>query len=58
MKSINLKLLPDGGLKIKKAILTEENRLKESKMQLNNVLRKLKKFSGNNSLLLIYIPIK
>lgn len=47
MKSINLELLPDRGLKLKNAILKEENSLKESKMQLNNVLRKLKEFSGN-----------
>lgn len=58
MKSLNSKLLPDGGLKLKNSILNEENSLKEYKMQLNNVLKKLKEFPGSNSLILIYIPIK
>ncbi|VVC40113.1 Hypothetical protein CINCED_3A018495 [Cinara cedri] len=45
IKSINLQLLPDRGLKLKNSVLKEEKNLKESQMQLANVLRKLKKFS-------------
>jgi len=46
MNITNLHLLPDRGLKLKKAILKEEILLKDTKMQLKNVLEKLEKFPG------------
>jgi len=46
MKITNLNLLPDGGLKLKKVILKEEGVLEDTKMQLKNVLTKLKDFPG------------
>jgi hypothetical protein len=46
MKVTNLHLLPDGGLRLKQAIKKEETALKDTKIQLNNVLTKLKEFSG------------
>lgn len=46
LKITNLHLLPDGGLKLKKAILREEIALKDTKIQLQNILTKLKQFPG------------
>lgn len=46
MKVTNLHLLPDGGLRLKQAIKKEENALKDTTTQLNNVLEKLHKFRG------------
>jgi len=46
MKMTNLHLLPDGGLKLKKAILKEERSLIDTEMQLKNVLDKIKHFPG------------
>lgn len=46
LKITNLHLLPDGGLKLKKAILKEENALKDTKIQHKNILAKLKQFPG------------
>lgn len=43
---MNLKLLPDGGLKLKQAILKNERDLKDTEKQLVNVLEKLKEFKG------------
>lgn len=42
----NLHKLPDGGLKLKSAILKEESALKDTMLQLNNVIKKLKEFPG------------
>lgn len=50
MKITNLHLLPDKGLKLKKAILKEESLLKDTEMQLKNVLNKLKEFPGSQFL--------
>ncbi|XP_025412191.1 transcription termination factor 2-like isoform X2 [Sipha flava] len=49
MKVTNLHLLPDGGLRLKQAIKKEETALKDTKIQLNNVLTKLKEFSDEFS---------
>lgn len=46
MKMTNLHLLPDGGLKLKRAIIKEESALKDNEMQLKNILYKLKEFPG------------
>lgn len=51
MKITNLNLLPDGGIKLKKAILKEDNALKDANTQLKNVISKLEYFEG----LYIYI---
>lgn len=50
MKITNLHLLPDKGLKLKKAISKEESLLKDTEMQLKNVLNKLKEFPGSQFL--------
>lgn len=46
MKVTNLHLLPDGGLKLSRAISKEESAFKDAQMQLNNVDKKLKKCQG------------
>jgi len=46
MKITNLNLLPDGGYKLKKAIIKEESALKDTRIQLNNVLKKLEDYPG------------
>lgn len=47
MKVTNLHLLPDGGLKLSRAISKEENALKDVQMQLKNVDKKLNKCQGS-----------
>lgn len=46
MQITNLGLLPDGGLKLKQAIKREEDTLKDTVKQLQNVAEKLKQFPG------------
>lgn len=46
MQITNLGLLPDGGLKLKNAISKEERALKDTEMQLKNILDNLKQFPG------------
>ncbi|XP_050057902.1 transcription termination factor 2-like isoform X2 [Aphis gossypii] len=41
MKITNLNLLPDGGYKLKRAIIKEESALRDTTTQFNNVLKKL-----------------
>ncbi|XP_050421158.1 transcription termination factor 2-like [Adelges cooleyi] len=47
MEITNIKLLPDGGLKLKTAIIKEENKLKDTKEQFENVLKQLKLFNDS-----------
>jgi len=60
MKITNLNLLPDGGYKLKRAIVKEERAFTDTKIQLNNVLKKLKDYPGLtiflflNQVILIY----
>ncbi|XP_060839686.1 transcription termination factor 2 [Rhopalosiphum padi] len=51
MKITNLNLLPDGGYKLKKAIIKEESALKDTRIQLNNVLKKLEDYPDDSKLL-------
>lgn len=46
MKNTNLNLLPDGGYKLKKAIIKEESALTDTRLQLKNVLQKLEGYPG------------
>jgi len=46
MKMANLNLLPDGGYKLKRAIIKEESALIDTRTQLNNVLKKLEGYPG------------
>jgi len=46
MKITNLNLLPDGGYKLKRAIIKEESALKDTTTQFNNVLKKLEGYPG------------
>lgn len=46
MQNTNLDLLPDGGFKLKQAIKREEDALKNTVIQLQNVAEKLKQFPG------------
>jgi len=46
MKITNLNLLPDGGYKLKRAIVKEESALIDTRTQLNNVLKKLEGYPG------------
>ncbi|XP_050544348.1 transcription termination factor 2-like isoform X2 [Daktulosphaira vitifoliae] len=47
MDNANLNLLPDGGLRLKNAIVKEENQLKYTRMQLENVLLLLKDYADS-----------
>jgi len=46
MKITNLNLLPDGGYKLKKAIVKEESAFTDTRIQLNNVLKKMEAYPG------------
>lgn len=46
MKITNLNLLPDGGYKLKRAIIKEESALRDTTTQFNNVLKKLEGYPG------------
>ncbi|KAL4088915.1 hypothetical protein QTP88_023996 [Uroleucon formosanum] len=44
MKITNLNLLPDGGYKLKRAIIKEESAFTDTRTQLNNVLKKMEDY--------------
>jgi len=46
MKITNLNLLPDGGYKLKRAIIKEESAFTDTRTQLNNVLKKMEDCPG------------
>jgi len=46
MKITNLNLLPDGGYKLKRAIAKEESAFTDTRIQLNNVLKKMENYPG------------
>jgi len=46
MKITNLNLLPDGGYKLKRAIIKEESAFADVRAQLNNVLKKMEDYPG------------
>jgi len=46
MKITNLNLLPDGGYKLKRAIIKEESAFTDIRTQLNNVLKKMEDYPG------------